>query len=211
MSHSDLSIDLIECAVDQINNQDLIGTIMELPSWYPIKYLEGGIYDRVLNNYKVNAKNINLPDQDEYDWFRIPNPKRGNKTICLQRPNKQVSRKRKIWLDQRGNLQERFIWTNIVQLTCYFYRSSIDNKIIAYTFGDKKGNRIIHPFKILKHSWREENKYLLPNRKYLCGENLVWICTECGLRGNSRGESPNSIMPIDPLTCDEMMIKDIIE
>ena len=52
---------LIECPIDQINNEDLIATIMELPTWYPINYVKYGVYDRIFENFKKNSKIIDFP------------------------------------------------------------------------------------------------------------------------------------------------------
>ena len=42
-------------------------------------------------------------------------------------------------------------------------------------------------------------------------EKIKWICKDCGLKGYSIKSAPQAIDPMHPMTCDEMIIKDIIE
>lgn len=195
--------------------KDLIGLLMEAPSISPINYISDGIYDRVLTNFTEHAKELNIPDHDQYDWNRVPvNDLFLKKTIYLQKPNKEIRQKIKFFQTKDGRLKNKYNWINVVKLSLYFYRSGTDPKIVAYTFGDRYGDRLIKPFKILKHDW-EKIKLRLPLNKFniianLSSSYIDWECKICGLRGYSNSESELAIIPSNALTCDEVKIRNII-
>jgi hypothetical protein len=204
-------LEIINTPIDQINNKDLILTLMQCPTWYPVNYIEGGIYDRCFQNMKDHAKDTELTDNHIYEWYHIPEPKK-SRTVFLQRPGKIPGRKKKFYVNKHGRIKESFIWTNIVKLNMYFYRSGSDQQIIAYTFGDKFGDRIIKPLKIIKHNWttKSDLKWVATIVNDDPGYPIIWKCETCGLKGSSAAGSLQAIEPVEPLTCDEAMIKDII-
>lgn len=203
-------IDFPPLVINQ-TKKDLIGLLMEAPSISPIEYVSDGVYDRVLNNFIEHAQELNIPDHDEYDWNRIPvNDAFVNKNIYLQKPNKKIRQKLKQYIDKKNKLRGRYNWTNVVKLSLYFYRSGIDPKIVAYTFGDKYGDRIIKPFKILKHDWCETKTTMSNIKIHINSTYINWECKTCGLSGYSNSTSKFAIIPSDPLTCDEVKIRNII-
>lgn len=190
------------------SKKDLIGLLMEAPSIVPIDYVPNGIYDRVLKNLTEHTKELIIPDNDQYDWNRIQvNDIWFKKTICLQKPNKKIRQKLKFFRSKDGQIKHQYRWINIVKLSLYFYRSGADPKIVAYTFGDRYGDRLIKPFKILKHDWCKINKCnaLFGHPRY-----IDWECKDCGLRAYSHPNSKFAIMPLHPLTCEEVKIRNII-
>lgn len=206
------ALEIINTPIDQINNECLILTLMQCPTWYPVNYVEGGIYDRCLQNLKNHAKDTDLTDNDIYEWYNIPELNYKRKAIFLQRPGKTPKRKKKLYINKHGRIKESYIWTNIVKLNMYFYRSGSDQQVIAYTFGDKFGDRIIKPLKIIKHKWSTKCNLEWVAKMATDDPSMPvdWKCEICGLRGSSTAASWQAIEPDEPLTCDEMMIKDII-
>ena len=189
--------------------KDLIGLLMEAPSITPINYISDGIYDRVLTNFTEHAKELNIPDHDQYDWNRVPvNDLYLKKTIYLQKPNKEIRQKIKFFRIKDGSFKSKYNWINVVKLSLYFYRSGTDPKIVAYTFGDRYGDRLIKPFKILKHDWEKIKSQF--SRVGISHSYIDWECKICGLRGYSNSESELAIIPSNALTCDEVNIRNII-
>lgn len=93
---------------------------------------------------------------------------------------------------------------NIVKIKRYIYRSAVYPEIIAYTFGDCYGNKMLKPFKILDHEWE---RYFGGKYSY---DKASWKCKKCFMTGTSLIFDKKSILPTDLLSCDEVMIKDLI-
>jgi len=194
------SFELIQ--VDQKIKSDLIYTLNSLrKKTHLIKYEYGGLFDLVLDNFKEHSKETELPDHEKYDWSALPKSesKFRSEIIYLCRPDKKPMRK---YYD--SEFHSKLI--NIVKLKRFIYRSSYFPEIIAYTYGEYSGNRIIKPFKILEHDWER----IYTGWSYYDPNSLSWSCKRCSMKGMSPYSEKRAVIPSDLLTCGEVIIKDIL-
>ena len=180
-----------DCPVDQINN-DLVFSLVQCPDFFPVKYQEGGLYDRCLFNFREHRKDLELIDNDIYQWVRLPIT--NQKYVFLVKPGKEVMEK--TWYeDPHLGARYRTRLINIVRLHLLYYKSAVDDNIQAFSFGDSK--HMIKPLKVLKHKWKRES----------FGK---FRCKHCDIRGIRIFGTNDLISPIELLTCEENTIKDII-
>lgn len=176
----------------QIENE-LIYSIVRQIAFVPVKYIEGGIYDRLMENFTHNSK-MELDPDGEYDWINIPLP---NKLlIFLALPGEEPKYVR---LNQNERwAKPKYGYTNIKLINLYYYRSAINKNIQGVTFGDL--NNIIKPIKILEHKWEQMSVY----------SDNQWKCKKCGMVGYSNPKDPSILLPSEYITCDEKIIRNII-
>jgi hypothetical protein len=121
----------------------------------------------------------------------------GGSIVQLIRPGKVLKEKR---------FKGGWTYINVVKMKRFIYRSATYPEIIAYTYGDFWGNRVIKPFIILTHDWEQDRSI----RRY-SNTDYHWKCKKCKMSGKSPTGSKKSICPDELYSCDDMMIKDIIE
>ena len=201
------------------NIGDLIHKLASLPNWMPLKYATNGIYDAVLENF-IASKNEELTENEEYQWVRIQMPSNIH-SVRLARPNKKVEVKTLITESYRTTRA----LTNVVRLDVYFYRSAVYPDVQAFTFGDTKN--LIKPIKKLNHAWKK-SLYDQKNKGYIAlgndysrtiyndsirkmgGREIIYACETCKLKGIASSTQEKAIFPEKMMTCDEVMIKDIL-
>jgi hypothetical protein len=201
--------------IDQFKN-DIIYTLSKAkPDSTIVEYVENGLYDRILENFKEHIKDLELPDNEKYEWNQLvpAESRRFNSTVNLCRPGKEAKRKKYIYkaspvfsdsyYPEKGDVVG-YKLINVVKIRKYIYRSATYPEILAYTFGDSKGNMMIKPFKIMEHDWQRIVKCIKNYSEYL------WICKKCSIQGSSHNSAKRAIVPTDLLTCDEVVIRDII-
>ena len=180
-------------------NMELIYTLFHAPAWDPVPYEPDGLYDRCLRNIRENKTIESLSSHDEYQWVRIASGQMQH--VLLAKPNKVVERKE--YINKRGRLSP--YCTNVIKLEVFFYKSATIKGSFAITYGDK--DNVIKPLKILSHNWQSKTNW----QDIMSIRSNDLVCSICKLEGQSLVESPFAILPVDMLTCDEVMIKDIIE
>lgn len=197
---------LIETPIDQVGN-DLIYTMVKCPSWYPINYTEGGIYDRCFENIKSNVGKTDCHDNDKYDWIQIPTT-RSIHTIFLAKPGKEVKKVEYEAKTKYGTVT-KWYWTNIIKMNLFLYKSMAQKPMQGFTFGDRKN--LLKPLKILDHKWIRKNAGEWEDLEVSSRTNgIKWFCKNCGMTARSQINNPAALFPEKLLTCDEYSIADII-
>ena len=196
--------------VDQKIKGDLIYTLHIIRNkTYIVKYEKDGLYDAILNNFKEHSSELELFENEKYDWNALLKSEiKDENTIYLCRPDKKPLRKRFEFNKPKSDIfKHGYKLVNVVKLRRFVYRSSYYPEIIGYTYGEITGKRIINPIKILEHDWERCSfgKY-----KYYDSNILGWTCKKCSMKGYSYSSEKKAIYPNDLLTCDEVMIKDIL-
>jgi len=198
---------IIDTPIDQVNTELVYGMI-QCPKWYPINYTVGGFYDRCLENFRKHAREETLTDNDKYDWVRIPTTSNIH-TIWLAKPGKEVKKKPKMVQGRYGFI-EKELWTNVVRMDLFLYRSMAEPGVQGFTFGDRQ--HILKPLKILHHKWirRTTEAWNDFHAFQKTGSEVGWICDKCGLTGHSHMSNKAALIPDRLLTCDEVCVADII-
>jgi hypothetical protein len=179
---------------------DLIFAIIKNPVWTPIPYVVDGIYDRCVANFQEHKKDEVLIDNDKYDWVRIPAASY-IRTIYIAKPGKIVEQKYKYYRRSKTDVKCSLVWTNVVRMDLFFYRSMTYKNIQGFTFGDR--HNILKPLKILDHHWAR-------TETAAAWDCNTWTCAVCGLAGKSHDSNMSALIPEELLTCDEKLVENIL-
>jgi hypothetical protein len=198
---------MIKTPIDQIN-LELIFALIQCPKWHPVNYVVGGIYDRCVENFKSHKDDDVLTDHEKYDWVCVPTSSKIH-TIWLAKPGKKVERKYKL-INTKTGYHEREVWTNVVRLDLFLYRSITHKNVQGFTFGDR--SKILKPLKILEHSWvvKKTESWKDFSSFGLTSKETCWVCSNCGLHGVSKSSTASVVFPDKLITCDEATVADII-
>lgn len=197
-------------------------SVKQLP-YNLVPYRTEGLYDKIAKSMKEHRNELEMPDQDRYDWFQINFSWKLAFQVCLMKPGfDRVSIK---VFSKDGETFYKHV--NYVKLNMKWYYSTKE-KCNAVTFADS--TNIIKPMKILAHDWEDYGNVDMPEGyEYLMNVKPIYhsrydspernkICKKCGLLGSSyygRDMAGNPslkyvIMPEKLLTCTEYTIDDIL-
>lgn len=191
------------------NLEDLIYNIslFKTSGYGSIPYEEGGIYERIVKNFKENNKNEQLAENEEYGWYRV----RSTYFINLVKPDikpESLGFNSKFFsgvYDYNSNDQLVFYKKpkGVIYINKYLYRSAKKDNCFGVTFGDSR--RILQPFKILEHQWSGVlNGKVLPKTQKVCKK------CEAISSGNYNEGDNNHPFPDLLLNCDEYIMHNII-
>ena len=197
---------------------NLINDLTSCLQFTVIPYKDGGIYDRVLSIIKEWKEQEELPENEEYQWVLMPT--KAYDQIYLARPNLKQEYKTKSYIDQYGSTRIHSYVSNIVTLRKYFFKSVTTNTI-AITFGDNK--KLIKPFKKISHNWKKLREVYISDKPGILGltnrtapyskQEYPWLfeCRDCKIQGVSKKDEISSgILPETFLTCEEVIVKNIL-
>jgi hypothetical protein len=171
-------------ALNKCHSDDLIYDLSLVPNWLAIPYVLGGLLDRIKQNFNEHTREVLLPDQNEYHWFRKPSPS----PHIIRFESKAIGGKDK-------------------SLELALYSSAANIEIQAFTWINLDGEAI-KPIKIIKHDWY---KYKCETGEtiYKCdkcemrGRGKYFLSNQIQIG--------SGIRPDRLLTCEQEIVRDIVE